>query len=115
MKVPRPSESAKEFFKSVLPEDSRVTLKPMFGNLAGFVNGNLFSGLYGDDMFVRLFEENREELLKVKGTSIFEPMKGKQMKDYIVLPKSWMKQKETVRAWVLRSLESVSKLPKKKK
>ena len=115
MKIPHPSESAKEFFKSVLPEDSRVTLKPMFGNLAGFVNGNLFSGLYGDDMFVRLSGENREDLLKVRGTSIFEPMKGRQMKEYVILPKSWIGQREMVRAWVTRSLESVSKLPKKKK
>ena len=115
MKIPHPSESAKEFFKSVLPEDPRVTARPMFGNPAAFVNGNLFSGLYGDDMFVRLTGESREELLKVKGTSILEPMKGRQMKDYVVLPKSWMKQREMVRAWVARSLESVSKLPKKKK
>ena len=87
MNFPHPSDQAKEFFQSVLPLDSRITVRPMFGNLAGFVNGKMFSGLFGDDLFVKLDEKNRTELLKISGTSIFEPMKGRKMKDYIVVPK----------------------------
>ncbi|MHB1867691.1 MAG: TfoX/Sxy family protein [Nitrososphaerales archaeon] len=77
-----------------MPKDSRITIQPMFGNLAGFVNGNMFTGLYGDDLFVRLFGDAREELLKLNGTSIFEPMKGRQMKDYVAVPKGWTEKPE---------------------
>jgi TfoX/Sxy family transcriptional regulator of competence genes len=114
MKIPRPSERAKEFFKTVLPIDSRITMRPMFGNLAGFVNGKLFSGLYGDDLFIRLDEKNREELLKISGTSLFEPMKGRKMKEYVVVPKKWFGKPETVKPWIKKSLAFALKLPKKK-
>ncbi len=114
-KIPRPDENTKEFFKSILPDDHRVAVRPMFGNLAGFVNGNMFMGLYGDDLFVRLPDENRQELLKKKGASVFEPMKGRPMKEYVLIPKVWRNQPDIVRSWVSRSLEWASKLPQKKK
>ena len=89
MKIPRPDEGSKEFFGSVLPDDPRITIRPMFGNISAFVNGNMFAGLFGDDLFVRLSDESRKELLEEKGASLLEPMKGKHMKEYVVLPNAW--------------------------
>jgi hypothetical protein len=67
-------------------------------------------------LFVRLSESNKEELLKNKGAELFEPMPGRPMKGYIILPKSWRdRQTETLRKWVSLSLEYVAKLPPKKK
>jgi len=86
----------------------------MFGNISAFVNGNMFAGLFGNDLFVRLSEESRTELLEEKGASRLEPMKGKPMKEYVVIPKIWQDQHETVRLWVARSLDWTSKLPPKK-
>lgn len=94
--------------------DSRITVRPMFGNLASFVNGKMFSGLFGDDLLVKLDEENRDALLKISGTSIFEPMKGRKMKYYVVLPKSWFGKPEKVKPWIAKSLAIVAKLQKKK-
>ena len=54
MKMPKPSEQAKAAFTKLVPGDPAITLKPMFGNLAAFVNGNMFAGLFGEDLFVRL-------------------------------------------------------------
>jgi len=31
----------------------------MFGNQAAFVNGDMFAGLFGDRLFVRLSDEDR--------------------------------------------------------
>jgi len=45
---------------------------------------------------------------------MLEPMKGKQMKDYVVLPKTWRARPETLRSWISKSLEWSSKLPPKK-
>lgn len=115
MKIPRPDEGSKEFFNSLLPDDSRVKVRPMFGNVSAFVNGNMLIGVFGNDLFLRLSGEDREELLNEKGASLFEPMKGKPMKEYILIPRSWRSQPATVRPWVSRSLAWASKLPQKKK
>ena len=114
MKMPRPDAEAKEFFESVLPEDLRVRVRPMFGNLAAFVNGNMFMGLFGNDLFVRLSNEDRAELLSEEGASLLEPMKGRPMKEYVLVPKGWREQPETVTGWVSRSLNWVGEMPSKK-
>jgi TfoX/Sxy family transcriptional regulator of competence genes len=94
----------------VLPLDSRITVRPMFGNLAAFVNGKMFSGLFGDDLFVRLDEKDREVLLKISETSTFEPMKGRKMKEYVVLPKSWSGKPGKVKPWIAKSMAFVKKM-----
>ena len=114
MKVPKADEKSKEFFRSILPNDPHITVRPMFGNISGFVNGNMFAGVFGNDLFLRLSDENRRELLDMKGSKLLEPMKGKPMKDYVVIPKEWLSQPSTVRIWVERSLEWTSNLPPKK-
>jgi len=85
----------------------------MFGNISAFVNGNRFFGVFGNDLFVRLSAEDQLELLKNKGSSMLEPMKGKQMKDYIVLPRTWRARPEILRSWISKSFEWSSKLPPK--
>ena len=114
MNLPRPDEKSKERFRSLLPEDARVTIRPMFGNISAFVNGNMFAGLFGNDIFVRLSDKNRQELLEEEGASLLEPMKGKPMKEYVVIPKTWQNKPDTIRLWLSRSLDWTSKLPPKK-
>ncbi len=113
MNIPRADENSKEFLRSILPDDPRITIRPMFGNTSAFVNGNMFTGLFGNDLFVRLSEESRRELLDKKGASLLEPMKGKPMKEYVVIPKAWRNQHGTARLWVTRSLDWASRLPPK--
>ena len=114
MRVPRADEKSREFFRFVLPQDSRIMIRPMFGNISGFVNGNMFAGLFGDDLFVRLSEQKRQELLANKGATLLEPMKGRPMKEYAVIPKTWWNRPETIRKWVALSLDWTSTLPPKK-
>jgi TfoX/Sxy family transcriptional regulator of competence genes len=103
-----------DLFRSLVPEDKRVTVRPMFGNLSAFVNGNMFFGVFGNDLFLRLSVQDQVELLKNKGASMLEPMKGRPMKDYVVIPKTWRERPETVRSWVLKSIEWSGQLPAKK-
>jgi len=42
VEIPKPTEDDKALFRSLVPDDPRVEVKPMFGNLGGFVNGNMF-------------------------------------------------------------------------
>jgi TfoX/Sxy family transcriptional regulator of competence genes len=86
----------------------------MFRNISAFVNGNMFYGLFGNDLFLRLSDEDRIELLKNKGASVLEPMKGKPVKDYVIEPKKWRDRLETISSWISKALEWSSKLPAKK-
>ena len=115
MKIPRPDQATSDFFKSLIPDDPRVTVRPMFGNISAFVNGNMFFGVFGNEIFVRLSEDDRTALLKTKGSSLLEPMKGRPMKEYVIIPRTWWKEPETVRSWISKSLARSSKLPPKKK
>ena len=78
MPFPRPDDESRRWFDGVLPYDPRIQVKPMFGNLAAFVNRNMFLGAFGADVFVRLPQADRNELLSEDGASAFEPMKGRR-------------------------------------
>ena len=114
MSMPRADAESREIFESVLPDYPRVRSRQMFGNVAGFVNGNMFMGLHGSALFVRLPEEDRAELLEEDGASVFEPMKGRPMKEYVLVPAAWRREPEKTGGWVSRSLEWVGTMPEKK-
>jgi len=113
--MPRPGAAALAAFDSVVPEAPGVTKRPMFGNRAAFVNGNMFLALFGSQVAVRLSDEDRAELLRQKGASSFEPMPGRPMKEYVVLPESWRTSPKKAKEWVERSFAWAKKLPPKKK
>jgi TfoX/Sxy family transcriptional regulator of competence genes len=115
LKLPKAGEELEVFFRSVVPEDPAVSVRPMFGNLAAFVNGNLFAGLFGDALFVRLSQKGRDDLLHVEGAKVFAPMAGRPMKEYVCVPDGWLGKRVMVGPWISRSLESTKELPAKAK
>jgi len=115
MKIPGAEKKLELFFRSVVPDEASITIRPMFGNLAAFVNGNMFSGLYGDALFLRLSGEGRTDLLSEKGAKVFEPMKGRPMKDYVCVPQEWLGSAGRITPWILKSLAWSSTLPPKEK
>ena len=110
--MPKPDEDTKTFFQGVVPEHPAVSVRPMFGNLAAFVNGNMFMGLFGPDLFVRLPDAGREAVEKAGGGP-FEPMPGRSMSGYVLLPAAWRNDPRRVREWAARSLEWAQELPAK--
>src|SRR5438445_7546095 len=115
MAFPKTDERSRVFFESLVPNDPRVRSRPMFGNRAAFVNGNMFLALFGAQVAVRLSDEDRTELLRQKGASGFEPMPGRPMKEYVVLPEGWRTSPKKAEGWVARSFAWARKLPPKKK
>jgi TfoX/Sxy family transcriptional regulator of competence genes len=115
MRMPKADDRSKAYFRSLVPDDPRVEVKPMFGNLAAFVNKNMFLALSGSSVSVRLLEPDRAELLKVKGTRPFEPMPGRPMTEYVTLPESWRKQRAKAAGWIERSMTYAAALPPKRK
>jgi TfoX/Sxy family transcriptional regulator of competence genes len=112
---PKMDPAAKALFEAIVPERPGVEVRPMFGHLAGFVHGNMFVGLFGPHVFVRLGPEEREELMAEAGTALFEPMPGRAMKEYVVMPTGWRSQPEHARSWAARSYEWAARLPPKSK
>jgi TfoX/Sxy family transcriptional regulator of competence genes len=112
MSMPKPSEQAKSAFQKLVPPDPAVTTRPMFGNLSGFVNGNMFCGLFGEDLFVRVSDEDQAKIRK-QGGRPFEPMPGRAMTGYVVVPAGWQKKPEATQAWVITALSWSRKLPAK--
>jgi TfoX/Sxy family transcriptional regulator of competence genes len=113
MSMPRPDEDSKAFFATVIPVDPRIITKPMFGNIASFINGNMFTGLFGNQIFVRLPENDRFRLLEEEGTSEFSPMPGRAMKEYVTLPDIWRKEPDKIQEWLQKSLSWVGEMPEK--
>jgi TfoX/Sxy family transcriptional regulator of competence genes len=110
--VPRPSGDSATVFAKLVPDDPAVTARPMFGNPAAFVNGNLFTGLFGNDLFVRLSDDDGARLRAVGGSD-FAPMPGRPMKGYTVLPAGWTTDLGAARRWIDSSLEWSRALPAK--
>ena len=102
-----------EAFEAAMPGAPAVK-RPMFGYPCGFVNGNMFMGLFADKMFVRLPEDSRAELMGIGGTP-FEPMPGRPMRDYVVLPEAIVTKPAELKAWAGKALRYGESLPAKKK
>jgi len=101
-----------ELFDAVQPEVGGER-KQMFGYPCAFEGGNLFTGLFADGLFVRLGEEDRARLLRTKGAAPFEPMKGRPMRAYVILPEAWQRRRGKVKEWAARSLDWAEELPPK--
>jgi TfoX/Sxy family transcriptional regulator of competence genes len=115
MKIPKADSAVTEIFEELTPNNSVVSTKKMFGQPAAFANGNMFFGVFGEKMFVRLSEPDRAEAKNVEGFVPFEPMPGRAMSEYWVLPPSILRNYAEARRWVGRGLSYASSLPQKKR
>ena len=111
MQIPKPTDADKDRFRSLVPADKRVEVKPMFGNLGAFVNGNMFMGLFGADIGLRLGPDDADSLRAVDGAGLFGPAE-RPMGGYVSLPPSLVGTADG-KAWVGRSLEHVAAMPPK--
>ena len=77
MKMPKPTDADRDRFTALVPDAPGVEVKPMFGNLGAFVNGNMFMGLFGADIGLKLPEADRTRLLAEPGAGPFGPPSGR--------------------------------------
>jgi TfoX/Sxy family transcriptional regulator of competence genes len=100
-------------FSELVPDDPRVERRKMFGYPAAFLGGNLFMSLYQDSLILRLSEADRGALLKVEGASLFEPMPGRPMREYVVVPRWLLDSPGPLGRWIGRSLAYAGTIPAK--
>ena len=112
MKMPRPSEEAKAAFSKLVADEPAVTLKPMFGQLSAFVNGNMFCGIFGEELMVRL-PEAEIDAVKKQGGRDFEPMAGHKMGGYVIVPGDWRAKPAPALVLVKKALAHTRAMPAK--
>jgi TfoX/Sxy family transcriptional regulator of competence genes len=102
-------------FEAVLPADPRVEPRKMFGYPCAFVGGNMFIGLHQENMVLRLSEGDREKYLAQPGATIFEPMPGRAMREYVVATPALLADRAALARWVGRAFSYAASLPVKAK
>ena len=91
-----------------------VTLRPMFGYPCAWIGGNMLTGLFAEEWWVRLSEPEREELMALPGAHPFEPMPGRAMGRYVVLPAGVAADNAALGTWLGRAIGFTRTLPPKK-
>ncbi|MBI3784315.1 MAG: TfoX/Sxy family protein [Deltaproteobacteria bacterium] len=104
-----------EAFDAALPNDPSVARRKMFGYPCAFVGGNMFCGLHQDNLIVRLDAAGRAKLLKEKGAALFEPMPGRVMREYVVVPPAIKTDAKRLASWLANGFAYAASLPPKQK
>jgi len=92
-----------------------VYRRPMFGVVAWFVeeNAQLLGNAWGESLTIRVGAEDAAALVASGKATHFDPMGGRPMREYVLVPAASMKPVELKR-WIARGLAFTSTLPHKK-
>ena len=112
MQMPKHTDQAKAHFRSLISEAPGVEIKPMFGSLGAFVNGNMFAGLFGEDVGVKLDAAGLMELGELPGSGPFGPAE-RPMNGWLSLPAEL--PDADLSAWTDRARDHIASLPPKVK
>jgi hypothetical protein len=102
-----------ERFATVLDRYPDAQRKQMFGYPAAFVGGNHATGLFHDRWVIRLPEADAAAA-RTAGADAFEPMPGRAMKGYVLVPTADVADDAKIAAWVERGLATAAAMPAKK-
>ncbi|MBW1880896.1 MAG: TfoX/Sxy family protein [Deltaproteobacteria bacterium] len=97
-------------FEEICP-DTPTEARKMFSYPCGYLGGNMFVGTFQEALWVRLDDASRAELLAIPGAKPFEPIPGRPMKEYVVVPEAWHEDLPTLRKWVERARAYAATLP----
>jgi TfoX/Sxy family transcriptional regulator of competence genes len=111
MQMPKPTDADLARFRSMVPDDPRVEVRPMFGNLGAFVHGNMFMGLFGAQIGVKLAQADAATLLATDGAGPFGPAE-RPMSGWVTLPAAMIGSPDGAR-WVATSLDHIAAMPPK--
>ncbi len=105
----------KQRFAEIMADLPLAERRQMFGCPCAFVGGQMFAGLFQEDMFLRLSEADRAEFMKLEGARPFEPMQGRRMREYVVVPPAFVHSAEQLGPWLERAFQYAAALPPKEK
>jgi TfoX/Sxy family transcriptional regulator of competence genes len=103
------------FFEEIMKEHPDTDKRRMFGYPCAFLRGNMFFGLFQESVFLRLSETDRVEIIQRGEASLFEPMPGRPMKEYVALSTNAFSDRDEFRIWFTKSHAYAVSLPEKVK
>jgi TfoX/Sxy family transcriptional regulator of competence genes len=116
--TPKWSKSPAELidrFQAALSGIEGAEPRKMFGYPCAFVHGQMFTGLHQENLILRLSEDDRRALLALPGAKLFEPMPGRQMKEYVQATPEVLASPKDLAAWMGKAFRYASSLPPKEK
>jgi TfoX/Sxy family transcriptional regulator of competence genes len=113
MQMPKSPPALIERFDTVAADFPEATRRLTFGYPCLYVGGNMVTGLFGDSWHVRVGKEDTDELLQLPGARPFEPMPGRPMTGFTLLPETIVDDDAAIREWVGRAIAHVSTMPVK--
>jgi TfoX/Sxy family transcriptional regulator of competence genes len=102
-----------QVFEKALSAVPQAQSRKMFGYPAAFVNGQMFASLFGDNFILRLPEAERAAFVQKHDAHVFEPMPGRPMREYVVVPPSVVQSATQLDAWLGKALAYAQSLPPK--
>ena len=100
-------------FDAMVTRYPEATRRQMFGYPALFVGGNLTTSLFSDRWVIRLPPADLAEILQLPDAARFEPMPGRPMGGYALLPRDVVDDDVALDAWIRRAIAHTSGLPAK--
>jgi TfoX/Sxy family transcriptional regulator of competence genes len=110
---PAPAALVRQF-EAAIAGVPGAELRKMFGYPAAFVRGHMFAGLFQEHMILRLAAEDRAELARRPGAQPFEPMPGRPMREYLVVPPAIRETPPELERWLGRASSYAGSLPPKR-
>jgi TfoX/Sxy family transcriptional regulator of competence genes len=112
----KPGEEVVNQFNVAIPDDERIERRKMFGFPCIFVNGNMAAGIFNQSIFARMNKQDLNDWLNNKKATLFEPMPGRPMKEYIDVPNIIVQNPVALKEVLQQSVDyTLSMKPKEKK
>jgi TfoX/Sxy family transcriptional regulator of competence genes len=100
-------------FDAVAARFPEVERRLTFGYPCLYVGGNMVSGLHQSTWQVRLGGSDLAEAQALAGARQFEPMPGRPMTGYTLLPQAVIDDDDAIEDWVRRAIAFGATLPPK--
>ena len=98
--------------RDILANRKGVTERKMFGGLAFMLHGNMFVGVLGPTLMVRVGPNRYREALGMHHVREMDST-GRPMKGYVFVDEQGISEDEELEAWIAWSTGFVSTLPRK--
>jgi len=87
--------------------------RKMFGYPCAFSKNQMFFGVFQSNLFLRLSESDRKTFIEKYRTKLFEPMPGRPMKEYVLVPETLLNPPKDLKTWIEKGRTYASQLPAK--
>lgn len=108
------NEKLADAIRDITRNDPAITEKKMFGGVAFLKGGLMFIGVAKDELMVRVGKERHGEA-RAHGHVRDMDFTGRPMQGYVFVAEPGWKNKQDLEAWITWGLDTIARLPPKKK